>query len=102
MILAFEGLAAQLTGEAALVAMRQLVLGQRRRTRKHLRTHLLTISTINNIVWLSLDELRLPPLDGAAIAIDHLTAITAASCPPRGGAPNSSADVITPFPPTPP
>ena len=41
-ILTFEGFAAELTGEASLVAMRQLVLGQGRRTREDFGTHLLT------------------------------------------------------------
>ena len=41
MVLSLEGLAAELTGEAALVAVRQPVLGQRRRVRKHFAAHLL-------------------------------------------------------------
>ena len=45
MILAFEGFAAELAGEASLVAMRQLVLGQRRCTGKHLGTHLLSVKS---------------------------------------------------------
>ncbi len=40
MILAFEGFAAQLAGESALVAVRQFVLGQRRRAGKHFAAHL--------------------------------------------------------------
>jgi len=40
-ILPLEGLAAELAREASLVAVRQPVLGQRRRTGEHLGAHLL-------------------------------------------------------------
>lgn len=43
MILALEGLPAELAGESALVAVGQLVLGQGGRAREHFAAHLLGI-----------------------------------------------------------